>query len=86
MLKFLLFLVLFVYVMYKLSGFLNRFFGMIGGNRYNHQSFERNRQYGGQRRRQSDGNVTVDYVPNGKQHRRKNKGQGGEYVDYEEVK
>ena len=39
-----------------------------------------------QRRAQSNGDVNVDFVPKEQEERRKKDIQGGEYIDYEEVK
>lgn len=74
MLKFLLILSLFVFIVFKIGGFL---FRLAAGSSPQHP-------YRQTRTKPSDGNVHVDYVPGEK----KSKGnfKGGEYVDYEEVK
>ena len=73
MLKFLLIIFLFLYVVFRFGGYLVRILsGNSGGD--SGQSFEK---------KPRDGNVTVNYDPKDK---RNQKGfDGGEYVDYEEV-
>ncbi|EON77820.1 hypothetical protein ADIS_1739 [Lunatimonas lonarensis] len=46
---------------------------------------ETQRAEASRRTRPKDGNVNVDYVPKGR-NSSGGKGQGGEYIDYEEVK
>ena len=67
MIKILLFAVLTIYALWRISSFLGKITGM--GSRSNNPPG-------------SNGNVRVDNDPN--QH--KEKYEGGEYVDYEEVK
>ncbi len=76
MLKFLLILILLIYTFYRVASFLYKFvFG--GVHRSQFQSYQ-NR--GGA----TEGKVNVDKAPN---KRRTNRGyEGGEYVDFEEIK
>lgn len=76
MLKFLIILVLLIYTFYKVASFLFKIvFGGVQRNEfrsYDHQS------------KQTNGKVNVDRAPS---KRKKDGGyQGGEYVDFEEVK
>ena len=82
MLKFLIIVVLIGYVFYKVGGMVFKVLtGNIGGQQSRGNFQGQNRP--GNNPRPKDGNVNIDYVPKGK------KGKdfdGGEYVDYEEVK
>lgn len=58
---------------------------MVRGHSYTNgnQNSSNNHQ---NRRKPNDGNVNIDYVPNGKKKKGKDEFKGGEYVDYEEIK
>ena len=72
MLKFLLILFAFIYLTFRIGGYIMRLF--LGSSGKQNQSFKQ---------RPKDGNVSINYDPKEK---RNQKGyQGGEYVDYEEV-
>ena len=78
MLKFLLIIFLFLFIVFRLGGFIIKVLG--GGN-----SAQRKTTSGGRGKyTPRGGNVNVDYEP-GKQ-RKKKDFDDGEYVDYEEVK
>lgn len=89
MLKFILFIILFIYVAYKVSGFILKIYDTLLGRRDIHN---RGKNFGSGYRRQkhrqpTNGNVNIDYIPEEDQKERASKGfKGGEYVDYEEVK
>ena len=80
MLKFIVFIVLFSYVIFKGLGLLFRLLmGSPGGMKQ--QSHNYNPSQG---RKPKDGNVNIDYMPN--KGKKSSKGyKGGEYIDYEEV-
>ncbi|HEX9649098.1 MAG TPA: hypothetical protein VGA21_00945 [Cyclobacteriaceae bacterium] len=72
MLKFLLILFAFMYLTFKLGGYIMRF--LLGNSGKENQSFKQ---------KPKGGNVSINFDPKDK---RNQKGyQGGEYVDYEEV-
>ena len=81
LIKFLLILILVIYAFYKVAGFL---FKIVFGNLRNDpgQFSGRNQHYS---KRAPGSNLNIDKIPTN----RSSKGQsynGGEYVDYEEVK
>ena len=81
MIKFLLILILLIYVFYKSAGFL---FKIVFGNlRSDPGSFQQRQQH--YSKKAPNSNLNIDNVP---QHKTNNKSgfDGGEYVDYEEVK
>ena len=81
MFKFLLILILLIYVFYKTAGFL---FKIVFGNlRSDPGSFQQRQQH--YSKKAPNSNLNIDNVP---QHKTNNKSgfDGGEYVDYEEVK
>ena len=81
MFKFLLILILLIYVFYKSAGFL---FKLVFGNlRSDPGSFQQRQQH--YSKKAPNSNLNIDNVP---QHKTNNKSgfDGGEYVDYEEVK
>ena len=81
MVKFLLILILIIYVFYKSAGFL---FKLVFGNlRSDPGSFQQRQQH--YSKKAPNSNLNIDNVP---QHKTNNKSgfDGGEYVDYEEVK
>ena len=91
MLKFILISIIFIYVVYKVSGFLLKMFYPIQNARRAQAEFERKRDFGPEHRRQQrqppNGNVYVDHVPESQKKTRSTQDfKGGEYVDYEEVK
>ena len=95
MLKFIIISVLFIYVVYKASDFILRMIDSVtGGGRRMNDPKRRGRNFGPEHRRQQqsqrrqpDGKVNVDYVPEDQKKQRPSQGfKGGDYVDYEEVK
>jgi len=80
-LKFLFILILIIYVFYKTAGFL---FKIVFGNlRSDPGSFQRRQQH--YSKKAPDSNLSIDRIPQDKSN--KNSGyNGGEYVDFEEVK
>lgn len=89
MLKFILLTILFIYIAYKVSGFILRIFdtllGRTGNRQGNFGPQSRQQQY----RKPSNGNVNIEYIPEeeGNKKKRFTKSfKDGEYVDYEEVK
>ena len=74
MLKFLLIIFVFLYVVFRLGGYIVRILMGNSSSTGNGQTFQR---------KPRDGNVTINQDP---QDKKDQKGyQGGEYVDYEEV-
>ncbi len=81
MLKFLLIAILVIYCFYRVAAFLFRF--MLGG--YDRGQFN-STQYGRtQRRKAPNSNLNVDTIPGTKAGKKKDF-QGGDYVDFEELK
>lgn len=81
MLKFLIILVLILYVFYKTAGFL---FRLVFGNLRSDPGHFNNRNH--QQSRKAPGtNLNIDKVPQG-QAKKDGTFKGGEYVDFEEVK
>ncbi len=78
MLKFLLIAILIIYAFYRVAAFLFRF--MLGG--YDRGQFN-STQY--QRRKAPGSNLNVDSIPRTKAVKKKGF-EGGDYVDFEEVK
>lgn len=89
MLKFLLILILFFYVFYKVGGFIMKAL-YFGSGRQFQQRQQYQRQYGRERTTTyaKNGEVKVDFVSEEEMKKRKSSrtNRGGEYVDYEEVK
>lgn len=93
-LKFLLWTFVICYILYKLGGFFMRSMLFLFGRKMQKQYAQQqanahnshNHHY---RRKPTDGNVEIDYVPE-KEEKKKAKHsknyQGGEYIDYEEIK
>lgn len=85
MLKFLLIVFLIGFIFFKLLGLF--FKVLLGGSateKSGHRAYQ-NQQY--QSTKSTDGNVNIDYVPNGNESKKSSKTfTGGEYVDYEEIK
>lgn len=80
MIKFLIVLVLIIYVFYKTVGFL---FKIVFGNlRSDPGAFNQRRQY---TKKAPNSNLNIDKVPH-PQTNNKDGYEGGEYVDFEEVK
>lgn len=78
MIKFLLIAVLVIYSFYRVANFLFKFvYGGFGKDQFNSTKYNN--------KRTSEGKVNVDRSPQSAQGK-KNGYQGGEYVDYEEVK
>ena len=94
MLKFIIISVLFIYVVYKASDFILRMVDSVtGGGRVKNN--QRNRNFGPEYRRQQqqsrrpEGDINIDYVPKDQKQKAQRSSedyQGGEYVDYEELK
>lgn len=82
MLKFLIIIFLVGYVFYKVGGVLFRALtGTLGGGQYSRENFQGRSN---QNAKPKGGNVNIDYVPKDQQN--KKDFDGGEYVDYEELK
>ena len=77
MLKFLLIIFLFFFILFRFGGFLLK---MLGGPSRQNQTKGR----AGRRYTPPGGNVSVDYEP--KKEKKKKDFEGGEYVDYEDLK
>lgn len=92
MLKFILFTILFIYIAYKVSGFVLRIFDTLLG-RTGNRTTSRQGHFGPQSRQQQyrkppNGNVNIEYIPEEEGAKKKQftkSFKGGEYVDYEEV-
>ncbi|MFY0689815.1 MAG: DUF4834 family protein [Cyclobacteriaceae bacterium] len=84
MLKFLLILFVLGWLIYKVFGFLFKIF-FIGASAAQHQKrTQQSRQ--SHARKAPDSNLNIDYVP-GSEKKKGDKGfDGGDYVDYEELK
>lgn len=80
MLKFLIIMALILYLVFRVGGFFMR--TLFGSTTMNRQGEFRNR--GQQKVRPKDGNVDIDYVPEDRD--KKDGYEGGDYIDYEEVK
>ena len=82
MLKFLIIVVLVGYIFYKVGGLIFRtLFGTLNNGHYQRGNFQDRQQHN---QRPKGGNVNIDYVPDDKKNRKNF--DGGEYVDYEELK
>ncbi len=84
LLKFLIIFFLIVYLLSKVGGLLARLFigNLAKQNRnqtYQYNSNPRDRQ-------PKDGNVNIDFVPDGKTKKTSKDFKGGDYIDYEEIK
>lgn len=91
MLKFIIITVIFIYVVFKVSGFILKIFDTLLG-RTDSGTGAQSRKFGPEHRRQkyrqpANGNVNIEYIPEEDKKERASKDfRGGEYVDYEEVK
>lgn len=86
MFKFLLITFIVCYLIYKLGGYLLKFFFLSLGNKMqNPQNFGQARP-NQESRRSTNGNVDIDYVPKMGADKEEKIFNGGEYVDYEEIK
>lgn len=85
-LKFLLIFFLSMWLISRIAGFLIRtFLGKVVNQARQNQSFQGAQQ--STRRKPSDGNVNIDHVPNSQKTGKGTQGyDGGDYIDYEEVK
>jgi len=81
MLKFVLLFILFIYLVVKVSGFIMKTIYRLMGGQVHQQTRASSRS---QQKKPSDGNVNVDYMPKNGKHSKHY--DGGEYVEYEEVK
>lgn len=91
MIKTLLIIFLCFYVFYKVSGFLFRIlFNLLGNKVQQNINKQRQQQTSTTKKyKPADGNVVVEFMPKEEEKKVKNNGKdfdGGEYVDYEEVK
>ncbi len=88
MLKFLLILILFFYVFYKVGGFIMKALYFGSGRQFQQRQQYQQQYQRGKTTYARNGEVKVDYVPDEEIKKRKssNTNRGGEYVDYEEVK
>ncbi len=77
MLKFLLILILTVYIFVKVGGYLFRMF-FIGASEAQRHATEG-------RRKAPNSNLNIDYTPKSGSQKKEKGYKGGEYVDYEEV-
>lgn len=78
--KILLIAFIFFFLLFRVGGFFLRLlFGSFSTPRH-HQSASQNS------RKPKDGNVNIDHVPNDQEKKKPGNFDGGEYVDYEEVK
>ena len=86
MLKFLIVMVLVIYLIYKVAQFLLKVLIIGAGGQAAYKQRQEYRKYQSTHQHDKKGNVSIDYIPeNGKQAGSQNF-KGGEYVDYEEVK
>lgn len=81
--KFIIISILLFFVIFKLINFTFRllFGSKMTNQQQRYQGFSRRKS-----QRPSDGNVNVDYIPKDKKAHRSSNFNGGDYVDYEEVK
>ena len=79
MLKFLAILFIVSYLTYKVGGFLMRVLHVTLGQDPSHRNVRH------KSRKNADGNLNIDYVPQDKK-KGKQDFKGGEYVDYEDIK
>lgn len=82
LLKFLFILILAIYVFYRVAGFLFRL--VFGSLRSDPGRFQN--EYRQHKKRAPGSNLNIDQVPQPKSKSKKTGYDGGEYVDYEEVK
>ncbi|ELR69917.1 hypothetical protein C900_04440 [Fulvivirga imtechensis AK7] len=83
MLKFFIIVFLIGFLAFKVLGlFFRVLLGGSAADRSGQRSYQ-NQQY--QSGRSTDGNVNIDYVPNGKSKGTSKEFKGGEYVEYEEI-
>jgi hypothetical protein len=93
-LKFLLWTFVISYLVYKIGGFLMRSMLFVFGRKLqNEYSQQQKRTYESQqyaesgfKKKPSDGNVTIEYIPEDNDKKEKKDFRGGDYVDYEEIK
>ncbi|MFP4091879.1 MAG: DUF4834 family protein [Cyclobacteriaceae bacterium] len=96
LLKFLLFL-FFIYLLFRVINFFFKVASAVSGAKKQQEAFRNARGRGGfgpnsrqqQKRRPTNGNVDIDYVPEDQQNGKERSFRdfkGGEYVDYEELK
>lgn len=83
MLKFLIITFIIGYLFFWIIGKV--FKVMVRGHSYTNGS-QNSSQNNYNRKKPTDGNVNIDYVPNGKKKKDKDEFKGGEYVDFEEIK
>jgi len=84
MIKFILILILFFYVFYKVGGFIMRALYFGSGKQYQQRQAYDRRSTTNARHEE----IKVDYIPEDEVKKRKSSAgkKGGEYVDYEEIK
>ncbi|MEQ8472124.1 MAG: DUF4834 family protein [Marinoscillum sp.] len=83
MIKFLLIVVLFCYLLYRVGGFLFRML-FIGAQQQQRNQYQGNHQ-SNQSKKAPGSNLNIDHIPQKDQKNQKDF-NGGEYVDFEEVK
>lgn len=79
MLKFLIIFFLVSYIIYKVGGYLLRSFFLSAGQQHQTRAHQQKKS-----RKVPDSDLNIDYVPN--QKKSKKTFEGGEYVDYEDIK
>ena len=87
MLKFLIVMVLVIYLMWKIGQFLFKvlIIGAGGQAAYRQQQEYRKHQASAKHQNNKE-NISIDYIPENGKHGGTDHFKGGEYVDYEEVK
>lgn len=84
-LKFLIILILVCYVFYRVGGFLFKMLFLGATERYKYST--QDQEYKKPPRSARDSNLNIDYVPKKEKETDKpDRFQGGDYVDFEEVK
>jgi hypothetical protein len=84
MLKFLIIMTLVIYLIFKVGQFLFRVLILGAGGQEAYRRQQQNRQQHSTHQRKKG--VSIDYVPDDRKNGGQSGYQGGEYVDYEEVK
>jgi hypothetical protein len=85
MLKFLIITFLVIFVLIRVGGFIYKtLFWMLGARAGNRNMYRHNGQRPQQRR--TAGDINIDYIPENDTKQKRAGFNGGEYVDYEEVK
>ena len=82
MLKFLIILILIIYLLYKTAAFL---FRLVFGSLRNDSGRFQGKEYH-PRRRAPGSNLNIDKIPESSFNKKKQGFEGGEYIDFEELK